>query len=460
MVTASIGASFDPATTAAALAETAVAGRRSQLTAQTGRATAIATALTTLKSAIGAFQSSLLAQGSKSMLVHSATFDNAALGTATATAKAAAGSYSFFVEQIATAHQVSYAGLPEGAPGGSLAVKLGGVPAFSVDLAAADSDTDGTLTVRELAAAINGADGNAGKVSATVATINGVPRLLLTAQSTGTSNAISLDPAAVANPALAAALAPANATNVVAAKDARVWLGAEATGTLMVQASNTFTNIDGVSMTFTKAQASGDPSVNLTVKTDETATVANVQQFVAEYNKLWRALDGLLASGTDHGLQAGAFANDAGVRMLKQRLADIARKQNAAGDTLAAFGIVSARDGSLTVDTTRLQRKLAADPTALDGVVGNAAGLAPSGIAADLDQYLKTWSSSVNGHIQQRRQQNDRLQADVTLRQQQLDRQYDAAYQRYLVQFTQLQDLQNRLGSNTSLFDSMFNSNN
>lgn len=457
----SIGPSYDPASTAAALAESYVSARQGILTTQSQRVTAAASALTKLKSAISAYQTSLLALSStKTMLTRSATFSNTAIGTASATAAATAGSYSFFVERLATANQVQYSGLTDTPAGtGTIDISVGGTPPFTVNLSTANADGDATLTVRELAAAINAAPGNAAKVSASIVTINGVSELILTSQATGAASAITVATSADADASLQSALAPGNATQVVVGQDAKIWLGAEGAGTPITQASNTFTNVEGVSMTFTKAQASGEAPVTLTVAADNGATTANVQKFVDEYNKLKAVIDGMIKPGDPgKGVAAGAFADDGGVRVLQGRLVSILRQAAPTGETMAAYGIIAARDGSLSLDAARLTKQLAVNPNGLDGLIGSASAGSPSGIAGNLDTYLKQWSSSVDGQIKQRQEANERLRTTLASRQDQIDKQYDNAYKRYLAQFTALQGLQNQMASNTSMFDALFGS--
>jgi flagellar hook-associated protein 2 len=457
---ATIGTNYDPASTAQALAENYMSARQTVLTTQTQRAGATASALMKLKSAISAYQSSLLALSSnKTILTQSATFSSSGLGTASASSTATPGTYSFFVEKLATANQVSYAGLADSpaAGSGTLAIELGGLPGFTVNMAAADTDGDTILTPREVAAAINSAPGNTAKVSASIVTIGGSAQLMLTARTTGVASNITLNTAALANPALVAAFAPANAKQVVAGTDARVWLGAQGTGTPINQASNTFTNVDGVSMTFTKAQAPGDTPVTLTVAADNGSTTANVQKFVDDYNKLKAVIDGMSDPGdAAKGEASGIFATDGGIRVLKGRLVSLLRGGAAGADSLAAYGIIAARDGTLSLDSSRLTKQLALNPTGLDALIGSASSSAPSGIAGALDTYLKQWSSSSNGQVSQRQAVNDRLQTTLASRQQQLDKQYDSAYKRYLTQFSQLQALQSQMSSNTGMFDALF----
>jgi flagellar hook-associated protein 2 len=71
---------------------------------------------------------------------------------------------------------------------------------------------------------------------------------------------------------------------------------------------------------------------------------------------------------------------------------------------------------------------------------------------------LTVWTSSTNGQIMQRQASVSKSQTALVTRQDTLDKQYNSAYQRYLVQFTQLQGLQAQMESNANVFDAMFRS--
>jgi flagellar hook-associated protein 2 len=451
----SIGPTYDPPSTAAALAEKYNAPRQQILTAQTSQAAATVKALTSLNSAILAYQSSLLSMtgANKTMLSRTATFSDPTIGTASAGASATAGTYSFFVETLATASQLTYADMPAStAFGGSLSITAGGAP-ITVNLtAAANTDGDTALSVRELAAAINTAPGNNAQVSAAVVTIGSTIQLVLTAKNTGVANTISLDTTNVGDATLQSKLAAAPASEVVA-QDALVWLGAKGNPPPISQATNTFTNVDGVTMTFTRAQAATDSPVTLTVAPNDGGTAANVQSFIDAYNKLKEVVDGLVDAGDPaKGVAAGALAQDSGVRVLQSRLVSLLRQ--AGSSTLAGYGITADRHGKLILDGGRLARQVASDPRGLDKLIGSSASA--SGIAGGLDTYLKQWSSSVNGQIKQRKDATTRQQTTLAKSQDALDAQYDRAYQRYLLQFTKLQTMQSQMASNTSLFDALF----
>jgi len=458
---------YDPTSTAQALAQKSTAAAQEILTNQTKTAGATSTALSKLSSAISGFQTSLnsLTGLGKSVLAQTAALSDTTIGTATAKPLASAGSYSLFVQQLATASQVSYNNLADGrTPGGSLTVKLSDetpgltpapIPAtFAVDLsAAADTDKDGKLSIREVAAAINGASGNNGQVSAGVVTIGTEARLVLTSKNTGVANTVSLDASGLADTSLKAGLGVRSV--VTAAQDAIVLLGGKSSGTAIKQASNTFTNIDGVSMTFTRAQASTENDITLKVAGDSSGTTANVQAFVDAYNKLKTAIDTLLDPGDPANAKAaGAFAHDAGIKALQGRLVSMLRSPGAT--SLASYGIIATRDGTLSVDATRLGKQLTVNPTGLDALIGSSSASSPSGVAGSLNTYLNVWSNSATGQLKQRTDATAKLQSTLTKHQSDLDAQYDAAYSRYLKQFTDLQALQSTMNSNVSMFDALF----
>jgi flagellar hook-associated protein 2 len=245
---------------------------------------------------------------------------------------------------------------------------------------------------------------------------------------------------------------------LVAAQDAEIHIGAE-NGTPIVQATNTFTNIDGVKMTFTKAHQTGAAPLTVTVGADSAGTTANVQAFVDAYNKLKGILNKLTDAGDpSRGAAAGAFAHDGGIRALNDRLVSLLRPSTT-GDTLASYGIIATKDGSLELRNDRLQRQLALKPTGLDTLIGSASSSTPTGVAGALDKFLKGWSSSADGQIKKRKEATTDKQELIADRQAFLDKQHEAAYNRYLKQFTALASMQGVMTNNVSMFDALFGNN-
>ena len=457
---------YDPLVTAEQLATKSVAAQKAALAAQTTLANNTTSALSSLKSAISAFQLAMTTMtSSKSVLSQSATFSNTAYGTGTAGIKAAPGSYAFFVEQLATASQTSYGGLSSTTPanGGNMTIRIGDPlaavtadNAFDIDLAAANKDGDAYLTPQELAAAINGNSKNNARVTASVINIGNQAQLVLTSNLTGVANAVSIDTSSVTDPALQTAL-QSDKKSLVAPKDAVVWLGAQGSGTKITQASNTFTNVPDVKMTFTKAMTSGESPITVTVGTDSAGTIANVQAFVDAYNKLKSVMDGLANPGNpEKNIAAGIFAHDSGLNALRSSMGD-ALRLTVDGVSLVAYGITAQRDGSISLNTAKLTAKLADNPGGLDKLFGNNSLSAPAGVLGGLDKVLGQWSNVTKGQITQRQAATDKLQKSLAKSSERLTNQYNTAYNRFLDQYSRLQVLQDQMTRNSDMFDAMFN---
>ncbi|HEY0894473.1 MAG TPA: flagellar cap protein FliD N-terminal domain-containing protein, partial [Cellvibrio sp.] len=221
------------------------------------------TAVTSLESALKTFSTSVkgLKGVDKSVLTNTATFSSEGFASAKVGTTAVAGNYQFFVEQLASAHQVALEGLTDADVPTSGNLVIGqGAASFSIDLSNIDSDNSGGNSLAELAAAINAAADNTG-VNATLVRSNGNVSLVLASEKTGTANAISLSTTGVA--AGASDTAVGAPRELSGALDAKVRLGGES-GMLLTNASNTFDNIiDGVSMSFTKAHASGEQPLSV-----------------------------------------------------------------------------------------------------------------------------------------------------------------------------------------------------
>jgi flagellar hook-associated protein 2 len=152
------------------------------------------TAITSLDTALKAFSSTVSGMNttSSSVLTNSASFSAEGYASATVDTTAVEGSYQFFVEQLATNHQLGLQGLSDGDidNSGLLTISQNGID-FSIDLSTIDSDSDGSNSLAELTAAINAATDNTG-VKATLVRSNGEVSLILASESSGVENSISL----------------------------------------------------------------------------------------------------------------------------------------------------------------------------------------------------------------------------------------------------------------------------
>ncbi|MDE1711390.1 flagellar filament capping protein FliD (plasmid) [Chromobacterium amazonense] len=430
-----------PSTWADNLAKNSLGNLQNALDSQNKASKARGDALNQLQKALQDYKSSLTTlSGKKSLMAMSASATPDGAATVSAKGNAQAGNYSVFVEQLASAQQLLMGDLAGATAkaGDKFTVKLAGGESFTVPLDGSDRDNDGKLSPSELALAINRADGNAGKVNAMVLNSNGSSQLVLSAGKSGEKNAISLDLSQVADAGLKAGLsAPKELSK---AQDAVAWLGGKAAGVRLQQGSNTFDNIEGVSFTVNKLSKDGDPPLQLAISRSDSDTTANVQSFVDAYNKIYKAIADLSQPGSN-GKPGAAFADDSSVRALKGQLNAILR-QSYDGITLGQLGISASRDGTLTLDSKKLGDALKAAPDALDRYFN------PTGQGGALKQssdYLDKWLNYSNGLIKQRRDSGDREQKDLARRQDALQQQYQQLYQRYLAQFTQLQNMQDQM---------------
>jgi flagellar hook-associated protein 2 len=446
-----------PVENAQALADMRLAAARNLLKTQKANASSAKDALSKLQSALQTFQTALgklpSSGAGASVVKYAASLSDAAIGAATVGAKAQPGSYTFFVEQIASAHQVSFNGLKPVAASdaGTLNVTLGDGTTFDVELSAANPDADGNVTPAALARAINQAEGNGGKVSASIVTVNGEQQLVMTSGQSGEAGRITLDTRQIGDADLQAALAQSK--ELSAARDAIFYLGGRDQGTRIVQASNTFAGIDGVSLTFKQAMRAGDAPVVLTVARDNGATADTLQQFVDAYNTLRKVLDDLTASG-GNGAAAGSFSGDAGVRALQQRL-DTMVRQSVDGARLAGYGVSADRYGKLSLDRATLDKMLAQDPAGLDAIFSGTGMSTGMGLSERMGNYLKTWLSGTDGQIKQRQDSVQSVQKSLKSRESSLDTQYSRVYEQYLAQFTRVQTLNTQMEQTLAILDSL-----
>lgn len=420
--------------------------------------TAQQTALNSLSSALSTFQTKLssLNSVSGSILQNKATLSSEGYATADVTSKAQAGSYQFFVKQLASKDQVALKGLTAqgtleiGQPANGSATG-----AVSIDLADAAYQTAGELDLSKVAAAIN-ADAATKELGLSATLVrsgsgtNQTFNLVLTSEETGLEQALNVN--------LTGADANASSMQLSTAKDAEVYLGAdEASGLKLTSTSNTFSNIiDGVSLTFTKAHAAGEQALSIDIAQDNDGTKAKVQEFVDAYNALAGELKKLTASGSEDS-KRGPLAGDGTVRSIKSMIDNLIRKGVTVDGqqiSLVSLGISNTREGTLTLDSARLEKTLASNPGALDTLFKGTGGTDKGILGALLDREtgLAKYTSSVNGILKNRKDTIADSLKRVEKERERVDTQYDNLYQRYLSQYTNLVTIMNQMNQTSSLY--------
>ncbi|MCY9871947.1 flagellar filament capping protein FliD [Vibrio barjaei] len=442
--------SFDPITMATNLATYDVQPFQQRYQMQADKYQAQITALGKVESALREFRTAVTNMNSSSsnIIKNTATVSQEGFLSATANASAMAGSYQVFVEQVATAHQLS-TGMPadldantEIPTTGTLDLTVDG-KTLSLDLSTVDTDGDGKATMADLVSAINNDPDNPG-VNATLVRSNGQTHFMLSSTETGVANTVNVSASGTGATWFEDAFT--NTSDISTPQDAVIWLGAEGSGLKLTYSSNTFTGvIDGVDLTVSKAQVSGEQPLTLTIGADDEATKEQVNAFIDAYNTLMSTMDEYTGIGGEDKAR-GVLASDPTLRSIESQLTSIIRGEYN-GMRLSEVGIEIDRSGKMTLDATKFEEAQKNNSAALEAMFNGDGNLLDS-IDTMVDPFLK----STTGLFKTRK---DSLQQNISRiddKQATLERKYDMAYSRYLKQFTQMNTLMTQMNQTMSMF--------
>ena len=424
--------SIDPAYLAQQYTQIERSGKDNVLKAQQNRFSTLLSSYKKLETSLSSMQDLLKSfTKDKELLSNTATTNlDTVLGVSVG-GDAVAGDYEIFVQQIAQSHQMSMAfsstdTLPAD---GQFQLTVAG-ESFSVDL----SSLNPGAGLTDLANAINKSEDNSG-VQATVVRSGAQSYLVLTSKESGGANAISMNfvPGADTSGAdIGAAIT--GATQLKAAQDAIVKVGAENAITV-TSASNKLENvIAGVTIDLKKAQLGTDQPVQIKVEQDPKAVEEKLKKFVDGYNALVKQIS------SDSSLNSDTMARSISSQMRQsfQKLYE--------GTTLSSVGIEFDRNGVLSVDSKKLEKALAESPTKVEDMLVGNSGLF-SGLQASLEPFTK------RSGLMKDKQQTLQASLDmVTEKQKRHDYSMDQVYKRYLSQFTQMQVTMAQLESSMSQF--------
>ncbi|MCG9656599.1 flagellar filament capping protein FliD [Vibrio mediterranei] len=442
--------SFDPITMATNLATYDVQPFQQRYQMQADKYQAQITALGKVESALREFRTAVTNMNSSSsnIIKNTATVSQEGFLSATANASAMAGSYQVFVEQVATAHQLS-TGMPadldantEIPTTGTLDLTVDG-KTLSLDLSTVDTDGDGKATMADLVSAINNDPDNPG-VNATLVRSNGQTHFMLSSTETGVANSVNVSASGTGATWFEDAFT--NTSDISTPQDAVIWLGAEGSGLKLTNSSNTFTGvIDGVDLTVSKAQVSGEQPLTLTIGADDEATKEQVNAFIDAYNTLMSTMDEYTGIGGEDKAR-GVLASDPTLRSIESQLTSIIRGEYN-GMRLSEVGIEIDRSGKMTLDTTKFEEAQKNNSAALEAMFNGDGNLLDS-----IDTMVEPFLKSTTGLFKTRK---DSLQQNISRiddKQATLERKYDMAYSRYLKQFTQMNTLMTQMNQTMSMF--------
>lgn len=345
-------------------------GRIAALQANQAKVVAQQGAFQTVQAKLTDFQ----AQASKLAQALNSPFDaktisssNTALATAAASASAAPGVYTFTVNSLAQAQQISsqgFSGPTSAITQGTLRIQVGTGAATTVTI----DNTNNTL--QGLANAINNSSSD---VTASIVNAGGATnpyKLVLTSKKTGAANTITLTNNLAADNG--GAVKPLLTTTVQAAADAQITVGSGPGALTVNNATNT---LDGVFGGVTINLVSADPTktVTLSVANDTDNAKKSVHDFVDSFNKL---IDYLNAANSfdpktnQVGLLLGQQIPNNVQSDLSRTLGDVVGGVNAKANRLSTLGITFDNKGKLLVDDTKLTNALS----------GQTAGVGPGDV--------------------------------------------------------------------------------
>jgi flagellar hook-associated protein 2 len=345
--------------------------------------------------------------------------------------KAVAGDYEIFVQQLAQRHQLSLSFqstdlLPVN---GQLELTVAG-KAFAVDLASLPAGSG----ISALSDAINKKADNSG-VQATVMRSGSQSFLVLTSKDSGAAKAVSLNfvPGADTSGAnLSAAVAAA--TELKAAQDAIVKVGAQNPITVTSDKNELTDVINGVTLELKKVQAGAETPVKVTVKQDPAAVEEKLKKFVDSYNALMKQMN------SDTALNSDSMARAVG-NQLRQGF-----QKSYQGSTLTAIGLEFDRNGVLSLNKTKLEKALADNPARLEQML-----VADNSLFSGLKQVLEPYTKRF-GVLKDKQQSLQGSLDMVKTKQKRHEYSMDLVYKRYLAQFTQMQTTIAQLEGSMSQF--------
>ena len=447
-----IGSGLDVAGLVAKLVAAEKAPRQAQITrAQTTAVTTIS-ALATLKGAMSTFNDSLATLKTEDVFsARSANSSAPEVFSVSASSAAVTGSYDVEVENLASAHQLTSKEFAQGAGTnvgtGTLSFAVGDKN-FSVTV------DDSHKTLAQIRDAINSASDNKDLLRATIVNAADGAHLVLSAQSAGEANKISVSQSGGDGGLSSLVYSPSLQTNYTeqrAAKDAVIYVA----GFKHTSKTNTFENaIDGVSITLLKADEE-NKTRTLSIDKDTASTTARVKKFVESYNALEKQI-AALRSYDPETKKAGPLIGDAMMRGIETDLRSkfISSVGGLTGtfQSLASIGITTQKDGTLSLDSAKLGKALNADFDGVAKLFGSENGVAKR-LASSLDTFLAA-DAQISTRTKTLNAKSVSLQKDQAA----LETRMIEVGKRYNAQFNALDSLLANLGSQSAFLTQQLSS--
>jgi len=457
-----IGSGIDIDSIVAGMVAAERAPKESQLATLEKKTTTQITAIGALKGAISEFQTALGALNKPDLFqARSASSSKSDLVGVTAGTTAGAGGYQVEVKSLASSSKVALAAVSNTADAparfakGALQISLGvpGDPPSSESFSVNIDDSNNTLSgMRD---AINAAGKDMG-VSATIVTDEHGSRLVLSSTKTGagrdiTVSATDAGPLESGQLSLSTLAFDGSASGTGAgprilstAQSAELYVD----GLKVVSESNKVSGaIDGVTLDLKAKTPVGEP-LTISVSEDKAGVKKQIQSFVDSYNKLIGVINAqtkVTSVGEDKAPVTGALVGDATARSLLNTIRN--ELVNVQGDgairALTDIGITTQKDGTLAIDSTKLDKAMANNFAELPALFTGEQGL-----ATRLDNKLKPYTET-GGILEQRNKAMTETISKIDDQKEDLTRRIASLQERLYKQFNAMDTLVGQL-TNTS----------
>jgi len=161
--------------------------------------------------------------------------------------------------------------------------------------------------------------------------------------------------------------------------------------------SNTVnSSVPGLSIELLKADAQSTTTLN--VSSDDEVTTEKIKEFVTSYNEIITFISDQKDSG---------WGNDSAFRSIKRNIQNLLVTQQGGGayNSLSQIGFETQRDGTITINSSKLSTALAGDYDAVIGLFSGGDGV--EGISSKFATYLDTMTDSIDGLYAGRKETTD-----------------------------------------------------
>lgn len=427
--------------------------------------TAKLSAYGTLKSALESFQTANTALNKADLFTATSTTSSSSAFSATTTGSAIAGKYTISVSQLAQAQTLTTKNSQKDSKAAIatsdsvLTIQQGGgKDPVTIDISAGNSSLSG---IRD---AINNAKAG---VSASIINVgNGEYRLSITANDTGSDNAMKLSVSG--DSALESFMGyngtPGDSSNgmieSVTAQNAKLTVN----NVEIENSSNTISDsLEDITLNLNDVTTGNQ---TLTISKDTSKAENAVKAWVDAYNTLQDTFSSLTKyTAVDAGAESqdssnGALLGDSTLRTIQTQLKTLLANTHSSSNykTLTQIGITSdASTGKLEIATDKLQTALKNDAAGIGEMfIGDGKS---TGVTTGISSNLTSWLSST-GIIQAAKDGVSKTLNNLTDQYNAASERIDTLMTRYKAQFTQLDVLMNSLNSTSSYLTQQFDTSN